>query len=334
MFRMLDFENNERGELRRSQMNETLKRAIGCARHIMSERGEFGKISGMMGMVHQRFVAAGDQEVQSRAWRSGFAVGVLRELLAMLPKEDTPRREASAPGTKRRIAEVSEPSGSAAASSSARSSGAAAPSGGGYPGPVLAAVELREEQRSVSWRGGENFSHRVRSSGFRAGFVEHAQAGRGRKVGGRRIGAEEAALAQWKMDEAVVLIRVFHTVVKPFAMERVEWNWKENAPYKTVESWETFRLRYNTYIFGLMMEHNAFRYLDGAGHFADVAAVESIVTVMLQEAAKPGGGKFNWRGFWLDWDEWSDAHREIVGAFFCGTEFFEDAPVLEDAPML
>ena len=75
-------------------------------------------------------------------------------------------------------------------------------------------------------------------------------------------------------------------------------------------------------VFGLGLCSACRVYLDGAGHFAEVAAVESVVTVMLQEAAKPVRGKFNWRGFWLDWDEWSDAHREIVGAFVCGSEFF------------
>ena len=199
----------------------------------MNRRDELREIAGFLQHVLQRpFCDAYDEQVHDAAWR----------LEAMLPGEAvehvadqeidsrtatgsmgvdpliegrTPRRDggcgAFGDGKKRTTIGLG-PSGSAASSSSARDRviGAAA----------NAANELRLEQCTRLWRGGDDFAPERRPMHRRASLVEYIAANRGPTIGDMRISVDEVGLASWRMDEAVVLIRVFHMVLKPFAMER------------------------------------------------------------------------------------------------------------------
>ena len=129
---------------------------------------------------------------------------------------------------------------------------------------------------------------------------------------------DEVAQAQWLMDEVCLLLHAFFSLVQPFALSRCAVHPRSFQHVRTIRERHRFiqtncRMALDIYKWSAQISPG-----DEFPTVISLSAVLALVEELLWIPCRGKQGRWQWDGFWLNNEEWTDLTDRILQTYIAG----------------
>ena len=148
----------------------------------------------------------------------------------------------------------------------------------------------------------------------RQDFVERVRGGTSRLA----IRADQAAQAQRLMDDLVLLLHAFFVIVQPFAVARCHTNPRTGVHVRTIANQNRFIQTNSRPAMDIYKVKARTHDDDEFPTLISLSAIHALVEELLWIASRQKQGRWQWDGFWLSNQEWTDLPLRILQTYIAG----------------